>query len=114
MRYLVLAIAIGAAVTAALDAPAAKSATAEEFMETCKASPDQCRSTILARTAALESAHKACMPPDISREEAAIQVADTIEDVLEEAGDAFNNADAQSLIDQIVEFRWSCVDQPIS
>ena len=114
MRTALLAIAIGTIAFGALAAPAAGPTTAEAFNARCKADAGLCRTTILAHTAALVQQAKICIPPNVSREEVADETADTLDDVLDDAGDDFRNADYRALIDQIIEFRWSCTDRPTS
>jgi len=113
MRGTLVAIALTATAFAAFAAPAAPP-TAAAFNAQCKSDAAYCRTAIRARADALINQSKICVPRNVSMDQVANQVADTLDDVLDETGGEFDKADPIALIDQIIEFRWACKDRPTS
>jgi hypothetical protein len=112
---LVVLAAVAAAPAAWSASPAnAPSASAEQMLDRCKQAPDLCKTIASAQAADLARKGDACIPGNVSREDVADRVVDTVAEAVEEAPDALKDLDYTTLIDQIIVFLWDCKERPVS
>jgi hypothetical protein len=113
MRTLALvvcvAVALGAAgVSAAAPAPKREPVTTAEFVARCKTEWEFCRVKIAAAMTELNAVREACIPRDIKRDQAAVRVAYTLEEALEESPDIFEAGNYKGYLAQIIALIWPC------
>jgi len=100
--------AFGAVELSAAPAPKAEPVTTEEFVARCKSEWEFCRVKITAAMTELNAVREACIPREIKRDEAAVRVAYTLEEALEESPDIFQSGNYKGFLAQIIALIWPC------
>jgi hypothetical protein len=113
MRTLALVVCVAVSLGAAgvfAAAPAAKRepVTTAEFVARCKSEWEFCRVKIVAAMSELNAVREACIPRDIKRDQAAVRVAYTLEEALEESPDIFESGNYKGYLAQIIALIWPC------
>jgi hypothetical protein len=109
MRGLILALAIMPLGMSAHAAPAASSspAPAAQTVERCKTTPNFCKALIREAASRANAAKDACIPSDVSEDDAAERIMHAIADILEEDPD-LNDFSYAVLAGQILAFLYPC------
>lgn len=106
---LCVAVAFGAVgASAAPPAPKREPVTTADFVARCKSEWEFCRVKIVAAMSELNAVREACIPREIKRDAAAVQVAYTLEEALEESPDIFESGNYRSYLAQIIALIWPC------
>jgi len=107
--FFCVAISLGAAGDlAAAPTPKRDPVTTAEFVARCKSEWEFCRVKIVAAMSDLNAIREACIPRDIKRDQAALRVAYTLEEALEESPDIFEAGNYKGYLAQIIALIWPC------
>jgi len=113
MRTLALVLCVAGALCAAgvlsaAPAPKSEPVTTAEFVARCKSEWEFCRVKIVAAMNELNAVREACIPRGIKTDTAAVQVAYTLEEALEESPDIFEAGNYKGYLAQIIALIWPC------
>jgi len=100
--------ATGIAAAAPALAPKKDPVTTAEFIQRCKSEWEFCRVRIVAAITEMNAVREACVPSQMPRDEAAVRVAYTLEEALEESPDIFENGNYKGFLVQMIALIWPC------